>query len=175
MWYCWVQWKPFHQREREREVRGQIGVRRVLLASDEATPYSGLEARHLPLLAGLAAARAGASYLLPARCGRPRKLHMWRSCGFPGASLPPDPSLLSTHIHTIWNNTNRTEMDCTTRQPCTTHPNVGLKDETGFQRMAASPGTELMSPASPPTTSQPSHLKAYPYLFVRETDQVSKL
>ena len=58
---------------------------------------------------------------------------------------------------------------------CTTHPNVGLKDETGFQRMAASPGTELMSPASPPTTSQPSHLKAYPYLFVRETDQVCKL
>ena len=44
MWYCLVQRKPFHQREREREVRGQIGVRRVLLASDEATPYSGLEA-----------------------------------------------------------------------------------------------------------------------------------
>ena len=107
---------------REREARGQIGVRRVLVASDEATPYSGLEARHLPLLAGLAAARAGASYLLPARCGRPRKLHMWRSCGFPGASLPPDPSLLSTHIHTIWNNTNRTEMDCTTHRPCTTQP-----------------------------------------------------
>ena len=40
--------------------------------------------------------------------------------------------------------------------------------------MAASPGTELVSPASPPTTtsSQTSHLKAYPYLFVRETDQV---
>ena len=54
--------------------------------------------------------------LLPGVARQPRKLHMWRSCGFPGASLPPDPSLLSTHIHTIWNNTNRTEMDCTTHR-----------------------------------------------------------
>jgi len=33
----------------------------------------------------------------------------------------------------------------------------------------ASPGTETVTPASPP--SQPSYLKSYPYLFVRETDQ----
>ena len=31
------------------------------------------------------------------------------------------------------------------------------------------PGTETVAPASPP--SQPSYLKSYPYLFVRETDQ----
>ena len=31
------------------------------------------------------------------------------------------------------------------------------------------PGTETVAPASPPP--QPSYLKSYPYLFVRETDQ----
>ena len=51
--------------------------------------------------------------------------------------------------------------------------NIQLEDLTCFQRMEASPGTELVNPASPPTTSHPSHLKAYPYLFVRETDQVT--
>ena len=85
-------------REREREVRGQIGVRRVLLASDEATPYSGLEARHLPLLAGLAAARAGASYLLPARCGPAKKAshveELWLSWCQPAAR-----PLASIHSH----------------------------------------------------------------------------
>merc|ERR1719228_1376580 len=35
--------------------------------------------------------------------------------------------------------------------------------------VAQSPGTETVTPASPP--SQPSYLKSYPYLFVRETDQ----
>ena len=85
--------------EREREVRGQIGVRRVLLASDEATPYSGLEARHLPLLAGLAAARAGASYLPPARCGPAAKKashveELWLSWCQPAAR-----PLASIHSH----------------------------------------------------------------------------
>jgi len=38
--------------------------------------------------------------------------------------------------------------------------------------MATSPGTEVVTPASPPSTQpQPSYLKSYPYLFVRETDQ----
>jgi len=46
--------------------------------------------------------------------------------------------------------------------------------------MATSPGTEVVAPASPPPTTQPqqlqqqqqpSYLKSYPYLFVRETDQ----
>ena len=137
-------------------------------------PIPGLRHAIFPCWPGwLAAARAGASYLLPGVASRPRKLHMWRSCGFPGASLPTDPLHLSTHIHTIWNNMNRTEMHCTHWLRNTS--NVELKDETGFQRMAASPGTEMVNPASPPATSQPSHLKAYPYLFVRETDQVCKL
>ena len=42
-----------------------------------------------------------------------------------------------------------------------------------LQSMAASPGTELVNPASPPC-NQPSYLKSYPYLFVRETDQVRR-
>ena len=41
---------------------------------------------------------------------------------------------------------------------------AGVATATG-----ASPGTETVTPASPP--SQPSYLKSYPYLFVRETDQ----
>ena len=108
---------------REREARGQIGVRRVLVASDEAAPIPGLRHAIFPYWPGwrLPEPEPAISFL-PGVARQPRKLHMWRSCGFPGASLPPDPSLLSTHIHTIWNNTNRTEMDCTTHRPCTTQP-----------------------------------------------------
>ena len=117
------------EREGERERgRGQIGVR--VLASDEATPYSGLEARHLPLLPGLAAGRAGASYLASCWQVRPRKLHMWRSRGFPGASRTArPPSHLSIHMHRIWNNTSSTEID---KHGAHTS-NIELKDETGFR------------------------------------------
>ena len=84
---------------------------------------------------------------------------------FPGASHPAHP-LLPRHMHNIWNITSRIG-----------NPMLSLSTIHAiqfFSEMAASPGTELVSPASPPTTtgSQTSHLKAYPYLFVRETDQV---
>ena len=84
---------------REREARGQIGVRRVLVASDEATPYSGLEARHLPLLAGLAGGCQSRSQLSPARCGKPAKKashveELWLSW-----CQPADRPLASLHSH----------------------------------------------------------------------------
>lgn len=66
--------------------------------------------------------------------------HMWRS--FPGAREAAGPA----------------------------PPTAARRQLTLAPRMAASPGTEVVTPASPPP--QPSHLKAYPYLFVRETDQV---
>jgi len=44
---------------------------------------------------------------------------------------------------------------------------AGVVASTGATHV--SPGTETVTPASPP--SQPSYLKSYPYLFVRETDQ----
>jgi len=38
--------------------------------------------------------------------------------------------------------------------------------------IGVSPGTETVTPSSPPPSApQPSYLKSYPYLFVRETDQ----
>ena len=83
---------------------------------------------------------------------------------FPGASHPAHPTL-PRHMHNIWNITSR--IGNLTLVLSKIHA-IQL-----FSEMAASPGTELVSPASPPTTtSQTSHLKAYPYLFVRETDQV---
>ena len=84
---------------------------------------------------------------------------------FPGASHPAHPPL-PRHMHNIWNITSRIGN--------LKLPFSNIKAIQLFSEMAASPGTELVSPASPPTTtgSQTSHLKAYPYLFVRETDQV---
>ena len=127
------------------------------LLLDEETPYSGLEAsRHLPLLLLLA------GWELAARCG-------WQESFTCGGALswcqPPGPTHLPRHMHNIWNITSRIG---NLTLPLSTIHALQL-----FSEMAASPGTELVSPASPPTTSsQTSHLKAYPYLFVRETDQV---
>ena len=85
---------------------------------------------------------------------------------FPGASHPahPPPYLVTC---TTFGTSSRVALEISRWQYSNIHA-IQL-----FSEMAASPGTELVSPASPPTTtSQTSHLKAYPYLFVRETDQV---
>ena len=103
-----------------------------VLASDEATPYSGLEARHLPLLPGLAAGRAGASYLascllLPGAAKKASHVdEPWLSWCQPAARPPLH---LSIHIHRIWNNTSCAEMD--KHLPHTS--NIEFKDETGFR------------------------------------------
>ena len=93
-----------------------------------------------------------------------RKLHMWRTAFLVPATRPTPPYLVTCTTF----GTSRVALEIISRWQYSNIHAIQL-----FSEMAASPGTELVSPASPPTsTSQTSHLKAYPYLFVRETDQV---